>query len=183
MNRRPGLSFAVSYALICGALFLVYFVFAYPYSGLPYRLFTGYLHGYAVAAGTVLHMLDPTVRVANTNIEGRVSLTIVRGCDGTDVLILFSAAVLASRAHPWPSRAFGVIAGAVLLLAANVVRICSLYFIGIRSPSAMEVWHLEIWPLVLMGLAVGIFLAWGRWATGKGGPLRSAGLERAAVAE
>jgi exosortase/archaeosortase family protein len=165
---RAPLRFAVSFGLLSAVFFGTYFVFAFPYSGLPYRLFTGYLHGYALAAAAVLHLFDTTVGVSGNNIIGRTSLAIVRGCDGTDVLILFSAAVIASSPHSWRLRALGVIAGAAMLSAANVVRICCLYYVGIHAPSAMEVWHLEVWPLILIASAVGLFVGWGRWAAMRG---------------
>jgi exosortase/archaeosortase family protein len=153
------------YALVSALLFVAYFVFAFPYSGLPYRLFTGYLHAYAVASAAVLHLFDSQVAVSENDIVGPTSLAIVRGCDGTEVLILFAAAVIASRPHSWRQRAVGVVAGIAALSAANVVRICSLYFIAIRSPSAMQLWHLELWPLILIAIAVALYVGWIRWAT------------------
>ena len=63
---RASLRFALSYALLCGLFFACYFVFTFPYSGWPYRLFTGYLHLYATAAGAVLHAFDPLVSVSRT---------------------------------------------------------------------------------------------------------------------
>jgi exosortase/archaeosortase family protein len=166
-DRRAPVRFALTYALVSAVLFIAYFVFTFPYSGLPYRIFTRYLHGYAVVAGAVLHVFDPVVSVSENNIVGRTSLAIVRGCDGTEMLILFAAAVIASRPRPWRLRALGVIAGAAALSAANVARICSLYYVAIRSPSAMEFWHLELWPLILIAMAVGLFVGWDRWAASK----------------
>jgi len=156
--------FAVSYAGLCAAFFIAYFVYTFPYSGLPYRIFTEYLRLYACAAGAVLHIFDPTVSVSGSTIAGRASLAIVRGCDGTEVLILFTSAVLASSIYPWKLRALGVVAGAAVLLVANVVRICCLYYVSARWPAAMDTWHFEIWPLILITTALGLFLGWMRWA-------------------
>ena len=91
----------------------------------------------------------------------------MRGCDGSEVLILFSAAVMASHPHPWRLRLPGVIAGATALSTANVARICCLYYVGVRAPSALELWHLELWPLILSALAVGLFVLWSRWASAR----------------
>jgi exosortase/archaeosortase family protein len=166
-TSRASLRFALSYAAVCGIFFGCYFVFTFPYSGWPYRLFSGYLHLYARAAGTVLHAFDPLVSVSQNEIVGRTSLAIVRGCDGTEVLILFAAAVIASHPHPWRLRLPGVIAGAAALSAANVARICCLYYVGFLAPSALDLWHLELWPLILSALAVALFVLWSRWASAR----------------
>lgn len=161
--------FALSYAAISGSLFASYFVFTFPYSGWPYALFTRYLHVYALVAATLLRAFDPLVSVSQNDIVGRTSLAIVRGCDGSEVLILFAGAVLASHLHSWRLRLVGVVVGIAALSAANVARICSLYFVGVHAPSSMELWHLELWPLILVLLAVGLFLFWGRWASARPG--------------
>ena len=157
--------FALSYAAISCGFFVAYFVFTFPYGGWPYALFTRYLHVYALVAATLLHAFDPQVSISHNDIVGRTSLAIVRGCDGTEVLILFAGAVLASRLRPWRRRLVGVAAGALALSAANVARICSLYYVGVHAPSSMELWHLELWPLILILFAVGLFLLWDRWAS------------------
>ena len=120
---------------------------------------------YALAAGTVLHAFDPAVSVSGDVINGRASLSIVRGCDASEVLVLLSAAVLAAGVYPWRLRVLGVLAGAAAVTMANIVRICSLYCVSVYFPSAFEACHLEIWPLGLIVLAVVFFVAWARWAS------------------
>jgi len=164
-GRGAPLRFVASFALTSGALFCVYFVVAFPYSGLPYLGYTAYLRFYALAAGTVLHAFDPAVSVSGDVINGRASLSIVRGCDASEVLVLLSAAVLAAGVYPWRLRVLGVLAGAAAVTMANIVRICSLYCVSVYFPSAFEACHLEIWPLGLIVLAVVFFVAWARWAS------------------
>lgn len=60
-----------------------------------HRLFDGYLAGYARAAGALLSLFDPAVRVSGPEIHGRYPLVIVRDCDAMEVNILFVSAVLA----------------------------------------------------------------------------------------
>jgi exosortase/archaeosortase family protein len=166
---RPSLRFALSYAFVCAILFGAYFVFTFPYSGWPYSLFTLYLHLYAVTAGALLRALDPGVVVSGGQIVGRTSLAIVRGCDGSEAVILLAAAIFASHPYPWRLRLVGALAGAAALSAANVVRICFLYCVSLHAPSAMEFWHLEFWPLILCAFAIGFFVLWGRWASARQG--------------
>ena len=88
----------------------------------------------------------------------------MKNCDAMEANILFVSAVLALPASRWTRRIAGVLAGLLLLVAVNVSRICTLYFIGLRYPNAFEVFHLELWPLALILAAVLSFLAWASWA-------------------
>ena len=54
----------------------------------------------------------------------------------------------------------------------NIVRICSLYYVGVYSPSSFELAHLEIWPAIILLVALGIFfglIGWERRSTAQVG--------------
>lgn len=123
--------------------------------------FERFLSGYARAAGALLHAIDPTVSVSGNQISGRFPLAIVRDCDAMQVNILFVSAVAA-----FPSglgrRLAGASVGVALLVLANLARIVSLYVIGVASPDSFELAHREVWPLVLMAVALAIFLGFTR---------------------
>jgi exosortase/archaeosortase family protein len=170
---RPARRFALLFAAFSGLFFAWYFVYTLPLSGWPYRRFVDYLEGYAATAGTVLHLLDSSVRVSGTTITGRRSLAIVRGCDGSEILILFTAAVLASHMVRWRARIVGIVVGVLALSLANLARICSLYFVEVYWPSQTDVWHFELWPLILIACAVSLFVLWRRWADRPGQPTLS----------
>jgi exosortase/archaeosortase family protein len=74
-----------------------------------------------------------------------------------DVTILLTSAILAWPS-PWRRRIAASLASALALYVLNVVRICSLYFIGLHFPSFFEVAHLDVWPALILVLAVGAFL-------------------------
>jgi exosortase/archaeosortase family protein len=76
--------------------------------------------------------------------------------------ILFVSAVAASPG-PLSRRAAAAIGGLAVLFLTNVIRIASLYFIGVQSADAFEVAHREVWPLLLVGMAALEFLLWARW--------------------
>ena len=54
--------------------------------------------------------------------------------------------------------------GAGLLFGINVMRIVSLYYVGVYRPAWFDWLHSEVWPLGLVGIAVGAFIMWTRWA-------------------
>ena len=82
--------------------------------------------------------------MAGRQITGRASLTIVKNCDAMDVNIMLVAAMLAFPSRWPPLRAAGIAGGVALLLAANIARIVSLYYVSARWPRAFDVIHVEL---------------------------------------
>ena len=159
------LRFALGFVAIAGVLFAIY-TFPYQESGISEGWFTTYLSAYAKVAGSALALFEPSLHVHGQDIIGRASLRIVKNCDAMEAEILFVAAVLAFPSA-WPKRLIGALLGALLIAAINVLRIASLYQIGVHFPKAFEFVHLELWPLLLVASAVAVFLAWATWARGE----------------
>jgi exosortase/archaeosortase family protein len=157
----PARRFLIRFAVLAVVLLAIYY-FPYADRSLVSRFLDRYLHAYAVVSGAVLRIFEPDVRVVHTQIIGRYSLRLIKTCDAMDVSTLFVSAIVA-----WPSgwrrRLVAAAAGVALLFVFNVARICSLYFVGMRSPSWFELVHLELWPIVLLIVAVGAFVAATRW--------------------
>jgi exosortase/archaeosortase family protein len=158
---RLGLRFALTFAAIALVLFSIY---CYPYTeeGTVARGFARYLSAYAHAAGGVLALVDSSVHVTGTQIVGRFSLEIVKNCDAIEVNIVFASAILALPFR-LPNRLRALAAGIALLVLANILRICSLYFIGVYRPASFEFFHLELFPLLLVAFTALNFLLWANW--------------------
>jgi exosortase/archaeosortase family protein len=93
---------------------------------------------------------------------GRFSLEIAKNCDAAEANILLAAALLAFPAR-LSRRLLALAIGVGLLAAMNVVRIFSLYFVGLHAKRWFEFAHLELWPLILIGFAAFEFLLLARW--------------------
>lgn len=154
--------FAVGFVVLAGILFTIY-TLPTDQGGISESVFSSYLGWYARMTGHVLALFDPAVSVHGQDVVGRYNLRIVRNCDAMEANILFASAVLAFPGS-WRKRLVGVLLGIPLLVAVNVLRICSLYYVGIHWPSAFEVFHLEVWPLILIASGVAAFLIWATWA-------------------
>ena len=166
--RRAAVRFAVTFAVLAAVLFALY---AFPYAehGISERLLRGYLNGYARVAGGILAIFDSRVVVDGNVVSGRAAVSIVKTCDAMEANLLFLAAVLAFPAAPgaalrrWPRKLLAALIGMVAISALNVVRICSLYAVGVYFPSAFELLHVEVWPLLLIIAAAAIFAAAARF--------------------
>ena len=133
---RKELRFALRYAAISATLLLVYFL-PYEELGIKTHGFESYLAAYARLAGWVLHLFDPSVSVSGSVISGRYSLQIVKNCDAIEVKILLTGAILALPA-PLKQRFFFLLLAILLLVVANITRICALYWLGVHSPDWFE---------------------------------------------
>ena len=80
-----------------------------------------------------------------------------------DPTLLLVAAMIAFPA-PWKRRLVGIVSGVGLLSVVNLLRIVALYQINIHAPRAFEFIHAEVFPLVMVVLAVGAFGVWSRWS-------------------
>ncbi len=153
--------FALRFLAFAAVGFTIY-CFPYAPDGSVQAIFAAYLSAYARAAGFLLSRLESGISVTGTTIAGRTALEIVKNCDAMEIMLLFAAAALALEGS-WRQRTIALVAGLAAIVALNLTRICSLYYVEIYYPDAFDVVHLEIWPPVLLAFTSLQFLAWARW--------------------
>ncbi|TWT44167.1 Transmembrane exosortase [Phycisphaerae bacterium RAS1] len=155
--------FILVMALLMGGFYAFYYAPASPES-FNGRFIRGYLSLYAQAAGGVLRTAGFQAAVTGQSISGDFSVTIIKGCDAMEPKALFIAAVLAFPA-PWRRKLAGMIAGLLALIAINLFRIVSLYWIGAKAPAWFDLAHLEVWQSILVLVSVALWVLWALWAT------------------
>lgn len=149
-----GLKFGLLMALYYGVILIPFFD----------RLLFGYLGESAQVGASILNLLGNHVQVAETSIRSaEFSITVRRGCDGIEPFWFFCAGVLAAPAS-WSRKIPGIMVGAVLILSLNLVRIVSLFLIGLHSPGLFSTAHLEIWPAIFIILGIALWVGWISWA-------------------
>lgn len=128
------------------------------------RLLYDYLCVSARVGGAFLNLLGLRVQVLDTSIRSAdFGITVRRGCDAVEPFWFFCAGVLASPI-PFARKLPGILAGAVLILSLNLVRIVSLYLIGLHSPGMFSTAHLEVWPAIFIVTGMVLWIGWIRWA-------------------
>lgn len=139
-----------------------YVLLATPYFD---RLLYGYLEVNTWVSSWLLNLLDQHTQVTGITLQSsRFSVSIERGCDAVEPTWLVLAAVLASPGR-MAFKIYGILAGVVILQLLNVLRIISLFFIGVYQPSVFNTVHMEIWPTAFMLAAVILFVYWRDWAS------------------
>ncbi len=112
------------------------------------------------AAAGVLRAARQDVRASGTILAQRTyAVDVKNGCNGIEALALLVVAIGAFPAS-WRARALGIVAGGVLLVGVNIVRIVSLFLILRDYPKAFEFAHVVVWQVLLFLLVVGFFVKW-----------------------
>lgn len=97
---------------------------------------------------------------ASTIISSRVRMSVLRGCEGTEILFLVIAASVALPAS-WRARAAAMAGGLVLAYALNQLRVLALYYTVRDAREWFELVHGYLAPTFLI-VAVALFFWW--WA-------------------
>lgn len=123
--------------------------------------FTGFL---ADASGIIISLLGREIHTSGViihDVATPFSVLIAAGCNGIEATILLIAAVLAFPAS-LKNKLIGLLVGIVAIQALNLVRVVSLFFIGLWNETAFEWAHLYVWQGLIMLDAILVFLLWVR---------------------
>jgi len=146
------------------ALFMALFYAAGATSFVKDKIFPPYLRFNAVASGWILGLFEDRILVSGQSISGRFALTIERGCDAIEPSALFLAGVLAFPA-PFLRKIPGMLIGTVCLMVINLVRIVSLYYVGVYfSHQTFEIMHVNVWQALFIMLAILFWVLWALWS-------------------
>jgi exosortase H (IPTLxxWG-CTERM-specific) len=119
--------------------------------------FTGVV---AKIGGVACRLFGEPTRMEGTTIASpRFSVNIRNGCNGLETIFIFAAAVLAFPAS-WKVRCWGLVLGFLAIQAINIVRIVSLFYIGIFWPKLFEQSHQVIWQAVVILFGVVLWIVW-----------------------
>lgn len=152
--------------LIRFALFLVGFyalVAIQPVNDAVVVPFTGFL---VKVSAAILRAAGEPVATHGTVIRSALfAVDVKNGCNGIEAALLLLAAMLAFPASP-RARVAGIAAGLLAIQVVNLFRIVSLFWLGAHRRDVFDLFHAAVWQTLLILLAVGIFLAWGRMLRG-----------------
>jgi exosortase family protein XrtM len=102
---------------------------------------------------------DGVVAQGHRLISSRVRLSVLNGCEGTDVMLMLAAAMLAFPMR-WRRKLLGILAGGVLVYVVNQARIVALYYALRVDRLFFEVFHGYIAPILVVAVAGWFFVYW-----------------------
>jgi exosortase H (IPTLxxWG-CTERM-specific) len=124
------------------------------------RLVDPYTTFVAHQARVALNLLGESARVDGQVLSSpRFAVQIYNGCNGLEAILVFVAGVLAFPA-PWMKRLVGVVLGVLTIQVVNIIRVVSLFYIGIFKPQWFAVSHVFIWQSLIILVGVVLWLVW-----------------------
>jgi exosortase H (IPTLxxWG-CTERM-specific) len=117
----------------------------------------------AVISSFILNLFGMhTIAVKENITSPAFSVCIANGCDAVEAMALFASALLSFPAR-WKYKLAGFFAGIVVLATLNIIRIISLFLTGIYYPKAFELMHVEVWQVLFILFAIGLWIFWIKW--------------------
>jgi exosortase family protein XrtM len=110
----------------------------------------------------IINSLTPQERVqpqGHRLVSPHARLSVLKGCEGVECLLLLVAAVLAFRAASWRERLLGLLAGIALVYALNQLRIVALFYSYRFERGWFEILHAYVAPTLIV-LVAGVFFLW-----------------------
>jgi exosortase family protein XrtM len=124
-----------------------------------------YLKANAWLANNLLHVFGQNSQLSDVTIQSpQFAIAVRRGCDAVEPTWLLCAAIL-SFPSPFIRKLWGMLLGIVLLQILNLIRIVTLFLIGIHLPAFFNSAHMEIWPTIFIITAITLFVGWKGWIT------------------
>jgi exosortase H (IPTLxxWG-CTERM-specific) len=156
--RRPESRFLLFFVAILGIGFTV--VALQPVNDAVVVPYTALV---AKAAGTVLSMLGEEIAVVGCDLRSpRFAVTIYNGCNGLITSLIFVAGVFAFPAS-LRAKTIGVVCGLVAIQLINLLRIISLFYIGVFLPPLFDEAHIFIWQSLVILAGIALWIAWARY--------------------
>jgi exosortase/archaeosortase family protein len=120
----------------------------------------GIQHAFALVTSAVLRLLGCGTIVDGTMVmSDQFGISVVTACTGLFAAGLYVLAVLVFPAT-WRARLAGCGVGVCVLFAVNVVRLVSLYYIGVRWPAILDIAHQVVWQSLVIAIVVAMWLLW-----------------------
>lgn len=113
----------------------------------------------------LIHLFDDNVTSQGKMLQSTLNgfaVSIERGCNGMEAVIILFAAVFAFPASLLQKLA-GFAIGFVAIQALNIVRIISLFYLGQWSQVWFDWFHLYLWQALIILDALVVWLLWLRW--------------------
>jgi len=119
----------------------------------------------ALISSAILNVFGQDTVVVGTTVQSSLfGISVVTACTGIFITGLFLIAVAAFPTR-WLAKLIGAGIGIGGIFVVNIVRLVSLYFIGVHWPGFLDQAHQLIWQSLLIVIAVALWLLWaGRWA-------------------
>ncbi len=114
----------------------------------------------ARSAGAILRVFGEDLTVRGCLLTSpRFSVSIFNGCNGLITTLILVAGVLAFPAT-WRAKLIGVVGGIFGVQVINMIRIVSLYYIGVFFPKYFNDAHVVVWQTIVILAGIALWVSW-----------------------
>jgi exosortase/archaeosortase family protein len=118
----------------------------------------------AKLAGKILNCLgQETHHTGSTVISSRFAMTVVSECSASEFVIFLWASILAFPAT-LRRKIVGVVLGTLTVGLVNLVRLVTLFLVGVYRPRLFTPAHEELWPGLFVVAVIFFVIGWVSWA-------------------
>jgi exosortase family protein XrtM len=161
-NIKPLIIFFGVFSILIAAYYLSVTV-------IDKSIFDFYIHSAANISAFLLNILGEDAEALGKVISTpRFSMALSFGCEGSEPIVLFLSALIAFPIG-FKYKIPGIIIGGLFLYFLNQIRIIGLYYIGIHHNDLFETFHVEIFPIFFIVLAIIFWGIWIKWALKRSG--------------
>ena len=153
--RKPEARFLILFLAILGVSFTVVALrqvndaFVTPYTAIIARM-----------SGFVLRLFGEKAVVSGCVVSSpRFAVTIYNGCNGLITSLIFISGVLAFPAKT-SAKVIGVIGGLLTIQLINLLRIVSLFYIGVFLPQHFNDAHIFVWQSLVIIAGISLWIVW-----------------------
>ena len=163
MSKKSEQAFSARIAkrfLILFAAFIAIFYVLWKFLISTSKVAENILNMYAFLAAKVISLFGTDISTDGHIMQSdSFSMNVATGCDGIEPMGYFLCAVLAfpvAFKYKWRGIALGI--GILFLL--NLIRVISLYYVGIHWESVFEFFHIGVWQILMIAAGGIIWLYW-----------------------
>ena len=157
-SKSPAFWFCVKFCL----LILLYYSVSITH--LLDSAVSGYLIATARISNAILHLLGENSQVtASTIWSSKHAITVLPLCSALE-LVWFVCAVVISFPASFFRKVVGLLVGISLIFALNLLRVASLFYVGVHYHSYFDTVHENVWPAPLIISTIIICAVWIKWA-------------------
>ena len=153
--QKPEARFLILFLVILGVSFT-----AVALRQVNDALVTPYTAVIARVSGGVIRVFGEEAAVSGCVVSSpRFAVTIYNGCNGLITSLIFISGVLAFPAR-WSAKLIGVVGGLLSIQLINLVRIVSLFYIGVFLPEHFNDAHIFIWQSLVILAGISLWIVW-----------------------
>lgn len=158
--KKPEIRFLVLFLSILGGGFTLIAL-----RQVNHALVDPYTAAIARMSGIVLRLFGEEAVVSGCVVSSpRFAVTIYNGCNGLITSLVLVSGILAFPAR-WSAKIVGVAGGLFAIQLINLVRIVSLFYIGVFFPEHFNDAHIFIWQSLVILAGISLWIIWARlWA-------------------